>query len=377
MRLLDRYLLRELLVMLGFCLGGLLIAYIAFDLISGLNRFQEQDLRAGDVVDLYVAKLPAILVFVMPITLLIALLYVLTNHARHNELTAMRAAGVSLWRICLPYLAVGFLLSVAVFIMNEVWVPDSQAKQEEIMNRHKHKPDSANAAVQTILGFDNARDGRKWSVGSYDFRSNIMTNVKVDWREQGTNWSIRAERAELLEGVWTFGGNGNYPVYVLEGDASTGFQNIQWLQTNRLAMPQFTETPRQFANEAKFNRRLGTLTAETAEVPISELLDFLRVHQDISQKYRWWLHTQLQARFAQPWRCLVVVLIAIPFGAASGRRNIFMGVAGSIVICFVYFVLLQMGLALGTGGYLPEWVAAWLPNAVFGLAGFWLMLRVR
>jgi lipopolysaccharide export system permease protein len=371
MRLLDRYLLRELLVMLGFCLGGLLIAYIAFDLISSLNHFQEQDLRARDVVDLYVAKLPAILVFVMPITLLIALLYVLTNHARHNELTAMRAAGLSLWRICLPYLTVGFLLSVAVFVMNELWVPDSQAKQEEIMNRHKHKADSG------TLGFDNARDGRKWFFSAYDFRSNIMTNVKVDWREQGTNWSIRAERAERVDGVWTFGGNGNYPVDVLEADITTSFINTPWLQTNRLAMPQFTETPRQFANEVKFSRRLGTLTAETAEVPISELLDFLRVHRDISQKYRWWLHTQLQARFAQPWRCLVVVLIAIPFGAASGRRNIFMGVAGSIIICFVYFVLLQMGLALGTGGYLPAWVAAWLPNAVFGLAGFWLMLRVR
>src|SRR5580692_4118692 len=125
MRLLDRYLLRELLVMLGFCLGGLLLADIAFDLIDGLHRFQEHQLQTHDVFDLYVAKLPAILVFVMPITLLIALLYVLTNHARHNELTAMRAAGVGLWRICLPYLAVGFLLSLAVFAMNEIWVPDS------------------------------------------------------------------------------------------------------------------------------------------------------------------------------------------------------------------------------------------------------------
>jgi lipopolysaccharide export LptBFGC system permease protein LptF len=112
-------------------------------------------------------------------------------------------------------------------------------------------------------------------------------------------------------------------------------------------------------------------------VPIVELLDFRRMHRDISQKYRWWLDTQLHARFAQPWSCLVVVLIAIPFGAASGRRNIFMGVAGSIIICFVYFILLRFGLALGTGGYLPAWVAAWLPNAVFGITGFWLMLRVR
>ena len=85
----------------------------------------------------------------------------------------------------------------------------------------------------------------------------------------------------------------------------------------------------------------------------------------------------MHGRFAAPWTCVVVVLIAIPFGAASGRRNLFAGVAGSIVICFVYFVLMKLGLALGSHGELPAWLAAWLPNLAFGITGFWLMLRVR
>jgi lipopolysaccharide export system permease protein len=71
------------------------------------------------------------------------------------------------------------------------------------------------------------------------------------------------------------------------------------------------------------------------------------------------------------------VLIALPFGAASGRRNIFVGVASSIFICFAYFVLQQFGLALGTGGYLPSWLAAWFPNLAFGSAGLWLTASVR
>jgi lipopolysaccharide export LptBFGC system permease protein LptF len=104
---------------------------------------------------------------------------------------------------------------------------------------------------------------------------------------------------------------------------------------------------------------------------------YKRVHPDMSAKHRWWVETQLQGRFADPWRCLVVVLVAIPCGAGSGRRNIFFGVAGAIVICFVYFVVFRLALALGTGGYLPAVVAAWLPNAAFGIAGFVMMLRVR
>ena len=58
----------------------------------------------------------------------------------------------------------------------------------------------------------------------------------------------------------------------------------------------------------------------------------------------------------------MVVLIALPFGAASGRHNVFVGVASGIFICFGYFIFLQLGLALGAGGQLPPWLAAWLPK---------------
>src|SRR5580700_12263042 len=123
MRLLDRYLLRELLIPLGYCLAGLLIFYLAFDLIGSLNSYQEHKLQFADIVELYVVKIPEILVFILPIVLLLALLYALTNHARHHEITAIRAAGVSLWRICLPYLAVGLALSALLLVLNASGLP--------------------------------------------------------------------------------------------------------------------------------------------------------------------------------------------------------------------------------------------------------------
>src|ERR1700733_11393697 len=107
MRLIDRYILRELLIWLGFVLVFGLISIIAFDLIGSLNRFQEHKLLFADVLELYEVKIPGLLVLILPVILLIALLIVLANHTRHNELTAIRAAGISLWRICAPYFVVG------------------------------------------------------------------------------------------------------------------------------------------------------------------------------------------------------------------------------------------------------------------------------
>src|SRR5882762_6915533 len=143
MRLLDRYLLRELLVPFGYCLVGFLIFWVSFDLFVQLSNFQKLKLTSGDVLAYYVVKTPEMLVTVLPIAFLLALLYTLTNHARHHELTAIRAAGISLARLALPYLATGLLLSASLFALNELWVPRSLEASGEILSRHQaNKPNA-------------------------------------------------------------------------------------------------------------------------------------------------------------------------------------------------------------------------------------------
>src|SRR5438270_802330 len=130
MRLLDRYLLRELLIPLIYCLGGFLIFWVFADLFANFGEFQRKKLLIQDLAEYYVVICPEFLVMVLPMALLLALLYSLTNHSRNHEITAIRAAGVSLWRLCLPYLAIGFLGSVLLFALNELWVPESADRAE-------------------------------------------------------------------------------------------------------------------------------------------------------------------------------------------------------------------------------------------------------
>ena len=180
MRLLDRYLLRELLIPLVYCLCGFLIFWISFDLFSELDDFQRYKLHALDVTQYYLVRVPKLLVdIVAPITLLLALLYALTNHARHHELTAMRAAGVSLWRLCLPYLAVGFIFSVSLFAVNEWWVPSSAERADQILNRYAaSQPGSTEREWHYNLNFKNARDHRLWNIGAYNVKTFEMKNTQ-------------------------------------------------------------------------------------------------------------------------------------------------------------------------------------------------------
>jgi lipopolysaccharide export system permease protein len=375
MRLLDRYLLRELLVPLCYCLWGFLLLWVSSDLFTNLGELQKQGMLARDIADYYLVKLPEFLVLVLPIALLLALLYALTNHARHQEITAMRAAGVSLWRIAVPYLGVGFLASLVLFVVNECWAPSSDERAKVITKRHQAPdPNAAGPNESRDLRFDNTRDGRRWSAGLYNRKTGEMSKVGVYPIELDVSkpWELRAERARPVDGVWTF-----YDVRVFKQTADTNAPPVPTLQTNVLAVPEFSETLEEINSEIKISDSMSLRAAKKADVPIKDLVNYLRLHPHLDRSRQYWLYTKLEGRLAAPWTCVVVVLIAIPFGAAGGRRNVFVGVASSIVICFVYFVLLQIGLALGTSGRVPAWLAAWFPNLAFGLAGLWMTARIR
>jgi LPS export ABC transporter permease LptG len=367
MRLLDRYLLRELLVPLGYCLTGFLLLWVSSDLINGLRDLQDKKMLVADIALYYAVRTPEFLALVLPIGLLLALLYALTQHSRHNEITAIRAAGVSLWRLCLPYFAVGLLASFALLVINEMWAPRSVEVAEQILNR-RVAGSNASAPIGE-LRIDNSRDGRVWIARRYNRRTGEMFTVSVRTiLSDGGYLLLEADHAVFTNGAWTF------------------YQALERQQTNLLLMPvqpraevltkpEFTETPEAMNSEIALSTGNALKKAKRADLPIAAIRNYLRFHPHPEHAAA--LYTKLHGRLAAPWTCLVVVLIAIPFGAGSGRRNVFVGVASSILICFSYFVLQQVCLALGAGGHLQPWLAGWFPNLAFGLTGIVLSTRVR
>lgn len=372
MRLLDRYLLRELLIPFTYCLSGFFIFWVTFDLFSDLSKFQSNKLKGIEVAQYYLARTPELLMTVLPVALLLALLYALTNLSRHHELTAIRAAGVSVWRLAAPYFTLGFSCSVLLFLVNEVWVPESAQKAEEILNQHLvGQTNSPAKDWEEKLGFTNTRENRKWFMVAYHRPSSSMYRPHVEWKlATGTRYAISAEWAYYIDGHWVFT-NAQQQVFPAVKDS---FPTLS--QTNLLVMNEFTESPEEIKSEIKVSKIKNLKEVKKAQLSIQEILNYKSLHAEDSAKNDM-LDTKLHGRLATPWTCLVVVILALPFGAASGRRNVYVGVASSILICFSYFVLSQLGLALGSGGYVPPVLAAWFPLVFFAATGIFLTIRLR
>jgi lipopolysaccharide export system permease protein len=377
MRLLDRFLFREFLVPLGFWLGGFFIFWVSFDLVAQLDQFQKRQLPTADIAAYYVYKAPEFFAVVLPVAFLLALLYALTNHARHQELTAMRAAGISLWRLALPYFGLGLVFSLGLFAVNEAWAPRGAEAAEQILTPRAEIEISASQKVEPKLAFRNAREQRNWYMAAFNLLTHEMLYPHVTWRlPNGSLQEIYADRATWEEGCWVFRAvQTNVQVLIYPPGQGQVF-GVRTFETNLLVMRAFNESPEAIKSEIKVQKMIGLREARRIELSIREIRDYMRLHPDEKLR-RWMLETKLHGRIAAPWTCLVVVLIALPFGAAPGRRNVFVGVASSILICFTYFVVGQLALAFGTRGTVPPWLAAWGPNLAFGFGGVMMTWRMR
>src|SRR6267142_6118376 len=368
MRLLDRYLLRELVIPLGYCLAGLTLFLIAADLFANLSQYQRWKMHGSDLAEYYLMTLPSMLVFVLPISLLLPLLYSLTNHARHNEITAMRAAGISLWRLCLPYFGIGLAATGVLFAVNEYWAPDANDAADAIRVRRVQTGPAAPANRISNFGFSNAREHRKWKAQLYKTDTGEMIKPSVLWTlADGSSRWLSADRGVWTNNTWTF-----YNVAEFRDEPQKESYLVPILQTNVLTMPSFNETPEEINNYIKLSGIFSALPSrgtKRSDIPIGKIRQYLRFNPDPQPSVAYRLYTNLYGRLATPWTCLVVVLIAIPFAAGQGRRNVFVGVASSITICVIYFVLQQLGLVFGSIGSISPWLGAWLPNLSFSLAG--------
>ena len=376
MRLLDRYFLKELIVPLCYCLGGFLIFWLTFDLFGELGDLLKAKLSAGEIAQFYLQKMPELLVVVIPVALLLAMLYTLTNHSRHNELIAARAAGVGMWRLTVVYLAVGTVFSFVLLFVNEVWAASGSMSLDQLQQRHSVNAGQSGGEHWTgPTHIEDRGADQSWDIENYNLLTTEMVRPRITWTiDENVTVKMVAKSGVHTNGVWTF-----TDITAFRSDPRrTDSGMLQITNSPILGVRELTLTPQQIQSERKISPLLNRAKlAKEAQVSLREISDYLRLHPDLPPENQAKLDTQYHGRLAWPLTCVVVVLIAIPFGGGSGRRNAYVGVASSIVICFAYFILMRIGLALGTGGRLSPWLAAWLPNLLFGGGASILIARMR
>lgn len=379
MRILDRYILSQLGLPLALCLGGFMVFWVSGDLLATLEDFKTRNTHPVDIARYYWLKLPGYLDLLGPVAFLLSLLYGLIQMTRHHETTAMRASGVSLWRLSAPILIVGLVLGALSFSYREFLLVENESEAEEILNG---KPDDATSSPatsnrnssQSLLFYWNEQEGRRWAISTFSRADESIefSDVDVEWPlSNGSRNVIFASSAKYSEKEWTFFGVTAYEI--LPGENA---QLIPMLHQS-LSVPVSTlpETPDFLLSQFKISRIEDVRDARKANFSAREIMNLIRLFPDMGFEDRRLLETKLHIQIATCLTYVVVALIAVPLGCKPGRRDVFIGVAISMGICFSYFVVQRISAPLGFSGKIPPVLAAWLPNILFGITGLSFMFN--
>jgi len=358
--ILDDYVLRGFALYLAMIVAAfllLLLVFTLFELLSDILRNQVSPLTVGEYL-LNVA--PYFLYTTTPLSMLLAVLITFGLLQRSNEITAIKATGISLYRVIVPVLAASMLVAGVLFLSDQLYLPYTNKRQDALRNEIKGKP------AQTYL-----RPERQWMFGQhsdiyyyqfFDPDRDVFDGVSVFQFDPHTlqiTHRIAADRAHwsdtmnrwVYEQGWERSLNGSAIDYYHKFDAAT--------------YPELAEPPAYFKKEIK----------QSSEMNYDELRRYIRdLEQSGFDVVR--LRVQLQKKIAYPLITLVMALLAIPFALSTGKRSALTGVATAIGIGVIYWTINGLFEAMGNLSQLPPAVAAWSPDLVFGLIGGYLILRM-
>ena len=359
--LLDDYVLRDFLLylfMIGAAFVTLLLVFTLFELLGDILRNSISPLIVGEYL---LNVTPYFLYYpIAPMSMLLAVLVTFGLLQRTNEITAIKATGISLYRVIIPVLFASALVAGVLFASDQLYLPYTNKRQDELRNRIKGKP------AQTYL-----RPDRKWIFGQH---SDIyyyqlfdpdrdafggITVFQFDPKTFQITHRIVAERARwsppMNRWVYEQGWERN-----LNGSAIESYHRF-----DAATFPQLTEAPAYFKKEVK----------QSSEMNYEELRRYIHdLEQSGFDVVR--LRVQLQKKIAYPLITLVMAVLAVPFALSAGKRGALAGVATAIGIGVFYWTISGLFEAMGNLSQLPPTIAAWSPNLVFGFIGGYLILRM-
>jgi lipopolysaccharide export system permease protein len=328
---------------------------VVVDLFERLDTFIDHEVPMLTVVQYYVGTLPYLFILTLPVATLIGVLFSLGGMARRNELIAMTATGVSLYRILTPVLIIGVIISLLGLAFTVEIVPRGNSNSRVIYDHEiKGRPIISGASRRDLNYLGSG--GRYFLIRKYNGNVGRMDDVVVQQFADGTLvHRIDAESAVWKDEEWVFE-NGFIRRFGEDGVAAA-----EPFRERRF--PEIQERPDDFLRIVK----------DPDEMTLPELREYMR-RTELSGGDATKLQVDRHMRYSFPFASFIVILLGAPLTGAIRRGGHALGFGLALLVGFVYYVLLEFGKTFGYNGTFTPLAAAWLPNFVFlglGFLGLW------
>ncbi|MCD6359643.1 MAG: LptF/LptG family permease [Armatimonadetes bacterium] len=356
MRRLDRYVLTEMLPPFVFGVGAFLAVLIGVTALSQmLILIFRQGFPVASAVQVFLLKLPGVVTMTLPMATMFASLMAMSRLSGDGELVALRSGGVSIPRIGVSVIVMGFVVSVFALAVNELMVPRFNDRAFHIMRAAYSTTAADNDMAFEVRGPDGKL--QRWLYGkSFDPETMTLENATIaDFTHGEVNW-YTARRVRWQGETW-----------ILENGEHTWWRDGE---SNRVHVDRLAVNVGRSADEMLRVRK------RPEDMSLSEARGQARLEierGDMARAGRLLQH--IQVRLAAPWSSLGFAILGLPLGVRRLRTSRGIGMGLSLVVIFAYYVLMNMLSVMGERTMGHHTLIAWTPNLLLYLVGIGLLLR--
>jgi len=360
MKILVRYLFINLLKPLLYLLLAFTLLFVIADLMDNAEKFFDAGTGALEIIYYYTLRLPSMVIMIVPVCLLLATLYSLSSLTRHSEITAMRASGVSIYRIARPYILMGILCLLFTAIVNEITGPRFAYRADQFVEQQKRESEDV---YYERIAFENPTGGHSWFIEKFDTRNYTMHGITLrQLREDGSDkLKYTAKKGTWMDGRWWFE-DGAFQRFDKNNNFDGSAETFQVRE-----MRELPEIPEDFMGEAKDPTYQSSL----------ELWNYLQSHQFLSRETITKYEVDFHHRLSMPFVCIIIIMIGIPVGAHTGRKGAFAGIMLAIGMFFGFYALQFTLEYLAKQMLIEPWVGPWSPVIAFFSIGCIMIHRMR
>ena len=338
MRLLNRYLFNNLLKPMIYLLMAFSLLFIIGDLMDNASDFMAAGTGALGLAYYYALWLPSMVIRIVPICLLLAVLYSLSSLTRHNEITAMRATGISIYRIVRPYMLMGVICMLFTAIVNEYTGPKFAYRADQFVQNQQFEDERV---YYEQIYFENPTSRHSWRIKKFDTRTYSMQGITLlKMREDGSDAvKIFAERGRWLDNRWWFE-DGSIQQFDELNNIAGPPEPFQVLEMRKLP-----EVPEDFMGEIK----------DPSQQSSMELWKYIQTHRHLDSIAK--DKVDLHHKLSEPVVCLIIILIGIPVGAHTGRKGALAGIMLALGMFFSFYATQLFMEYLGKREFITFWTS--------------------
>ena len=358
MKILDLYVIRNLFFTFIFSIVSLCTIFLIVNLMENLDKFLDLNTPFPIVVEYYAQTLPDVIKLLTPVAMLVSMLFTIGGLSNKNEITAMKTGTMSLYRIMLPLVVFGLLISFIQLYFNGWIVPKSNENKFSIEQKYLNKE---------IGG----------SLFNLYFRDNPLKNIAMRYYDP-------IEKTAFAISIEEFSSE-NKPRLLSRIDA----QKMAW-DSARNSWKLIDAIYRDFTNShisqiRKDTSHIELLTSHSQIVKIKKLPDemsfdefkeYIALMQRSGRDVRKQM-IEYYANYAFPFANFIVVLFAVPFASVRRRGGIAVQISAALAVSFIYLVFTKLSQTIGLASSINPIFIAWFANSFFFIVGIAVIFKTK